>query len=421
MYPMAEKYVSSERGESEPLLHIAHIARTNADGAGGSMFRLAKEMAALGHNVDFLTTADKDSEHGDVRVIKTDAELKLPHRLSAYVDYRSFVSRLRANGGIAHFLQWQKEQVQSGDYNIVNSGTPITLNANVLTPRSSIILEYLSQRDLLKGDARTQFEINTILKNPLFWTLSMIERYNMQIGHNYQRIIALSEIQSRQLQQTFGVPSSDISVVYNGTDMDRFHPRNREKQGRMFRNEIGVAQDESVFSFVGDNFGRKGLDTIIRAFGQDGIPNLNWRLVVAGKDNNTPYQKLAEEHGIGGKVKFLGRKDADIVFAGSDAFVFPTRVDPFGKVVAEAMATGVPPIVSDQAGAAELISHGESGYVLPANDPAQYAAAIKLFIQQPELRNQMGDKARQAIKPFTWQRAASETIEVYREVVHASK
>jgi glycosyltransferase involved in cell wall biosynthesis len=106
------------------------------------------------------------------------------------------------------------------------------------------------------------------------------------------------------------------------------------------------------------------------------------------------------------------------LFAAADAFVFPTVYDPYGLVIGEAMAAGLPVVTSRMAGAAELITHGTDGLLTDlAWDTDAIASHLARLRDNPELRNRLGTAARARIEPFTWDRAADETMSVYREVL----
>ena len=418
---MSSPESSSEQREIKTPLRSAFIVRSlsQREGAGGSVLALAQEMAGMGHNISVITTADHtNGAAGTVDIVTSNSELKLPHRLQKEIDIRSFLQRLRAASGILHFLLWQNNEIQKGHFDITNAATPITLGADVLTPRSSVWQEFLPEKNSLSAEEARRFTQTTYLKNPLFWQLGLLELWNMRVAHNYKKVIAISNLHRNQLCEIFHIPLDDVAIVYNGTDSQRFHPRNREVLGAQFRNQYGIRKDEIVICFVGVNFYRKGLDVAIRAFADPSVREKPWRLIVAGKDRPDAFLRLANILGIGNKIIFTGfREDIENIYAASDFSIFPTRVDPFGKVVPEAMAAGIPVIMSANAGSSELVTNEYSGLVIPNSDPASYAKAIELFIQYPQARFWMGENARKAIEPYTWRRSALQTLEVYREVL----
>src|SRR5207302_649852 len=89
-------------------------------------------------------------------------------------------------------------------------------------------------------------------------------------------------------------------------------------------------------------------------------------------------------------------------YASADVFLFPSTTDTFGNVVIEAQASGLPVIVSDLGGPKELVEHGVTGLVTKGNDAADFAAAIRLIVQDAELRARMSVAARQSVIDRSW-------------------
>ena len=127
--------------------------------------------------------------------------------------------------------------------------------------------------------------------------------------------------------------------------------------------------------------------------------------------------QLAGDLGISARVRFLGvRSDVDRYYAASDLFCLPTYFDAFGMVVLEAMATGIPAIISKAAGAAEIIVEGETGSVLsdPHDDQA-LAGLMRPFID-PAVAQKAGRRARDECQKFSWDSHFARILEIYDEV-----
>src|SRR5262249_59086867 len=80
------------------------------------------------------------------------------------------------------------------------------------------------------------------------------------------RIVAIAEAGRREIEALYGVAASRLSVVYNGVDLERFHPRNRARERGRARSEAGIASSAFTALFVGSGFARKGLATPIEGF-----------------------------------------------------------------------------------------------------------------------------------------------------------
>src|SRR5262249_10118522 len=136
----------------------------------------------------------------------------------------------------------------------------------------------------------------------------------------------------------------------------------------------------------------------------DRVPSA--RLVVAGEGRATAHPR----------VLMLGRRsDVSHLYAAADAFLFPTLYDPFPNVVFEAMASGIPAIVSRVAGGSELI--GEDSVVVEnPMDIDQLAAAVKK-LEDPAVRRPMGEAARRKAQSRPLETVLEENLKLYEEVV----
>src|SRR5439155_18617893 len=136
-------------------------------------------------------------------------------------------------------------------------------------------------------------------------------------------------------------------VIYHGVDLKLFSPENRRRWRAGMRAQYGLSEDEMVFLYVGDL--RKGARRCITALSR--IPE--GRLLFVSRTPASPYQRLAEDAGVANRVRFLrATNQVEKAYAAADAFLHPSPYDAFGMVVSEAMACGLPVVVSREAGAA---------------------------------------------------------------------
>ena len=187
-------------------------------------------------------------------------------------------------------------------------------------------------------------------------------------------------------------------MIYNGVDLQSFHPRLREAHRASARVELGIPEGAMTYLFVGGGFERKGVFRLLRAF-QCGA-NARAHLIVVGGDKAEARAKaLARDLGIGDRAHFLGKRD-DVRpwYGAADAFVLPTLYDPFPNAALEAMACGLPVIVTYQCGVAELISEGANGMVCDALDEASLAGFLGRF--DPACARDMGMRARETAALF---------------------
>ena len=210
--------------------------------------------------------------------------------------------------------------------------------------------------------------------------------------------IAVADRVQRDLAADYGFRGT-VTVIHHGVDTEKFTPAHRSPA---LRNELGVPAGEPLFLFVGDF--RKGVEAAIRALGTG-------HLLSVGSTPPEPYQVLAAQLGCGEQVHFRPATDTiEQYYAGADVLVLPTPYDAFGMVVLEAMAAGLPVVVSQNAGASELIDDGRNGYVL-RNEASLLELMHKAAASGPEI----GLAARTTALAHSWDRVAAETLGVYQQ------
>jgi len=226
------------------------------------------------------------------------------------------------------------------------------------------------------------------------------------------QIVAISRRSADDIARHYAVPPPRLSVVYNGVDLERFHPALRARHRDAARADADVPASAYAMLFAGSGFERKGLSTAIRALAHLGDGGA--RLLVLGRGDAAPYRRLAGELGVAGRVVWLGaRPDIERWYAAADVLVLPTRYEPFGNVHLEALASGLPVVTSSVAGGAEVVDD-RCGAVVASDDAAGFAAALEKLRGRnaAELR----DAARAAAEPLTFARQVQALEEVYRRL-----
>lgn len=225
-------------------------------------------------------------------------------------------------------------------------------------------------------------------------------------------LVAVSASVKRELL-ALGLPEQAITVIQNGVDLDEFCP-SANPQALPVRQPWALPEGVPLALFAGDiRSNRKNLDTVLHALAQ--VEGLH--LAVAGAIANSPYPTLAAQLGLSDRVHFLGlRRDLPELMRASDFFVFPSRYDPFGMVVLEAMACGLPVVVAPTAGAAEVVT-AESGFVLSdCEDVKELTQAMHRLATESGLRQSMGQQARQIAQKHSWQSKAQEYVDLFEKM-----
>lgn len=227
-----------------------------------------------------------------------------------------------------------------------------------------------------------------------------LERRIMRGGAAH--FIVNSRLVKRQAIGLYGVPQRRVSVVYPGVDLSRFNPEIRTKWRLEVRKEKQLSDNELVLLFVSNNFKRKGLDLILRALAAMPRGKAGVRLLVVGGGRIWFHRWLAKYRGISDRLSFIGRTgDIERYYAAADAFVLPTRYDPFAAVCLEAMACGLPVITTRMNGAAELITTGKNGFLLDlGNIESDLERCLGLLLDE-DRRAEMGALAAEAAKAYS--------------------
>jgi glycosyltransferase involved in cell wall biosynthesis len=176
-------------------------------------------------------------------------------------------------------------------------------------------------------------------------------------------------------------------TIYNGVDPRRFSPRASPR----------AAGGEVLIATVAHLIPQKGVDHLLRALAQ---MRQRVRLQVIGDGPEAPrLGALAAELGIGERVQLLGlRDDVAEVLQAADVFVHPAIwSEAFGLTIAEAMAAGLPVVASRVGGIPELVTHGETGLLVPPGDAGALAGALDLLAADGQERARLGANARRRV------------------------
>ncbi len=184
------------------------------------------------------------------------------------------------------------------------------------------------------------------------------------------------------------------------------------------RDILGLPRAVSLLAFVANDYARKGLPAVLQALRQ--LP-AEVQLAVVG--NSAHIQRFAHQAnglGLGARVHFLGPlKDVSPLYEAADLLVHPTLEDTFAMVVLEAMAHGLPVIVSDAryCGIAALLSNGLNSMILSSpTDVEELAKSVERVLSDAALRQQLAHGARQFAQQHTWSGVAREQALIYRQL-----
>ena len=306
-------------------------------------------------------------------------------------------------------------EMKSANYD-VTLGVGNTLEADVLQPHGGVHWAWF-WRSLRAYDHPILWMIKLLgrILSPKQWASGWIEDRPYKRG-NYSRIVAISDMVKEDIIQRYKVPEDRITVVYNGVDIERFHPRNRRYREEI-RKRFGVGE-EFVILFVSHNFRMKGLSYLIKALAkirkEDSFP---FKLLVLGRDRQGPYLRLAKKMGVFGEVIFAGSTDEIQKYYGAaDLLVHPTFYDACSLTVLEALASGLPVITTSSNGASGIISDVQEGSVLDDPRNIQILAGEILFFSQPGTLQEASRAARRLAQKYSHQQCHQEMVKVFQEL-----
>ena len=224
--------------------------------------------------------------------------------------------------------------------------------------------------------------------------------------------------------RALGVEEERILRIPNGVDLERFKDNGRRASVRA---ALGLSDDEFMFLAVGRNRPKKNFSALVAA--AECVrkrTTASFRIVVAGPGTSellplveqagmAAYLHIDEQAGAvdHAEVRLPAQSLVDLYLA-ADVFVFPSLIETFGIVLAEAMAAGLPVITTDGPGCRDIVRNGRDGLVIPAGDTEALAEAMIRVIHEPALRKDLARSALARAPDFSWDHVVDLYLDVYR-------
>jgi len=362
-------------------------------GLGVHCYEISRELARLGHRVVFLTPFPgpfADAPGVEFRTLSeclppgtsipgayTPAEIYGPHFLDVVNQYNDWIAHLTDvdDVDIVHVHDWFG-----------------TVGCRALARRLGI--------PLVMSVHSTEYD--RTLGHPY---ASILERERIGI-RAADRIIAVSRQLGEQLVTLYDAPPPRVRVVYNAV--------------RPVAPELDEGLPRDVVLYLGRLTRMKGPDTFLRAAAivAPAFPEI--RFAVAGEGPEYEHLiALAASLDIGDRVLFFGKvtePERAALLRDAAVFVLPSVVEPFGIAALEAMAAGVPTIVSKTSGVGEVV---RSAFQVDFWDVDEFASRISELLEYPHLSREMSEQARYEATEAGWAERARQTIDVYREAIRA--
>ena len=238
-------------------------------------------------------------------------------------------------------------------------------------------------------------------------------------------MIANSRSGAKFNSETYGLPASKYSVVYNGVDTLRFTNRNNE----LARNELELPSDRQIIGVFASFKSQKNHAMILRAFRKliDFLPDTQLLLVGAQlygnmmgtADYNARMESLIDELGIRHHCTFLGnRNDVERIYPVCDVTALSSLYEGTPNVLLESMACGVPIVATNVCDNSYVVKDGETGFLVELDDIDGMAERLQMLLADDAMRQKMGREARNwVVNEFSLNQLARKTEAVYLEAL----
>lgn len=243
----------------------------------------------------------------------------------------------------------------------------------------------------------------------------LVRWIEMRLHRGMSAVLGNSKAVIRELHEEEGVPSSRLGLIYNGIELLSAPSSDRVRA----RSLMGIDEQTLVFIIVANLIPYKGHLDLVTAFAiadkQIGRP---WQLLVVGRDDGagSDVRELAKRSNIEDKLVFMGpRTDVVQLLSVSDVGLLCSHEEGFSNAILEAMAAGLPMIVTNVGGNAEAVLDGETGLVVPPRDPRALAAAIIRLAGDSGLRQRFGSASYdRAVSQFSLDACIAKYEALYR-------
>ena len=412
------------RVAQEPKLKICLLGyRSNPYSGGQGIYIkfLSKALVDAGHSVDVISGEPYPELDDSVRLIKLPG-LNLfeahnhvtalrPRHLLSYTDFFEWFSML--TGGFPEPYTFGRRLVQyfkqhRPDYDIVHDNQSLCFGTLQLQKMSVPIITTIhhpitSDLRIALQSAET-WKLRLLIKR-WYSFLKMQKRVVKQLDN----LVTVSHASRRDIATDFAIAETKLNIIHNGIDTSVFRPI------------PAIEPDEfNVMATASADVPLKGLDYLIRAISilANEIPEL--KLTVLGKlkeDGKTA--KLIRQLGLENRIHFysgLSSQEIAELYAKASCAVVPSIYEGFGLPAGEAMACGVPVITTNGGALPEVV--GDAGITVQTRDHIALADAIRTLLGDSNLRHTLAAKGRSRIlELFSWEVAASDMVQLYREVV----
>ena len=249
------------------------------------------------------------------------------------------------------------------------------------------------------------------------WSRWVFRTFLPSVDH----VVCVSEAARQGFLRQWRWPEHRVTTVWNGIVPGRVQGKREPLQTR---DEIGGQASGQVVLNVANLTYRKAQEVLVAAMALVHREQDQAQCWIAGSPDIEPaaavvVRQAVAQRGAEDYVKLLGaRRDVPDLLAACDVFVLSSRQEGFPITILEAMAAGKPVVATDVGGCAEAVADGETGLIVPPDNPKALAEAIKHILDHPDEARRMGEAGRRRVEEhFTVEAMVAKHVEVYERVI----
>jgi glycosyltransferase involved in cell wall biosynthesis len=300
-------------------------------------------------------------------------------------------------------------------YDLVYSPGINCLDAGVISVHI-VFAEYLRQ-----AHRELKFQENPIslwprlLHRKLYYSLIVALEKRIYSDRN-TTLVLYAQKTAKDLERFYG-RSDPMPVLYLGIDHAVFNPQRRAALRQEARRQLGITSDRFVVLLVGNDLKKKGIAVMLEAMAR--LRQLPIDFIAAGREDPAPFKAMATNQSLEERVRFVpARADVEFYYAAADAYAGPSLEDTFALPPAEAMACGLPVIVSAENGTCEIISHESDGLILRDSlDSAALAEMIRKLYEDRGFSDRLGIQAARTVLKYTWEQNGRDLEAIFEETL----
>jgi len=243
---------------------------------------------------------------------------------------------------------------------------------------------------------------------------------------NCSRLIALTETEKEQIRTLYEVPADRISVIPPGVNTKVFSPPTDRAASRR---ELGLPEDATIVFTLGRLDARKGFDLFLEAAGRitkrKALPPTLF-IFSAGdgsdreREERAKLERIVAAYSLADVLRWLPvlpESDLPRYYGAADVFVLPSRYEPFGIVMLEAMACATPVVATNVGGPASIIESGVNGFLVDPTDVDALARTIEELVQSPDpVRREVGRRGRSTVQAdYGWEVIAQRHLAAFKD------